>query len=257
MSTQPVQLLEQIVKQFEDSSREKDVFFQYILATKLASNIKCLREQAITDHLLDGGKATAEYNEALVGIETENTYRLHQSKKELLASYQKYNESTRTRRYSVDFDSSPADLVEKFNSEDLISKEKVESDSVQQLRKRLLGKKQDATSTGASSDKESVEKQIQVQDELQQELLADMTQLVGSLKQGAIAFQSALQEDSTVLKATEIGLQATSKSLSALGTKLKKYNRTRVGFFFYMGCALFILLSFLATYLIIRIFPTM
>lgn len=248
--------LNQLFKNFEDSTKDSDAFFKYIMSIKLAGNLKCLREQAVMDQLLNSDESikfvdSEDFND----LEYKCTNLLHRYKKDLLEAYRDFNKTAKTRCHDVGFDrTSFQKLDEMIESKETSVLQDEDSDSVQQLRNRLLKK----SSTGDNmSHEKSYEKQMQVHKGLQHELISDMTRLVGSLKEGATAFQDALQEDSTVLKATEIGLQVTSKSLSLLGTKLKKYNKTRVGFFFYAGCALFILLSFLSTYMIIRIFPSM
>lgn len=91
-----------------------------------------------------------------------------------------------------------------------------------ELRKRLLGKGQNK-GLGYETTK-SVDRQIEDQDTLQQDLIQDMSKLVGSLKQGAVAFQSALDEDKQVLGAAEIGIQVASQGLMDVSGKLRKYD---------------------------------
>ncbi|AET37999.1 SNAP receptor USE1 Ecym_2253 [Eremothecium cymbalariae DBVPG len=247
-------LRETLSKQLDIPAAGDDTFLEYVISSKLAANLDRIREEAVRQQLEDNDSDSLPlYNEQLSDLEMHNLYKLNKCRETLLEEYKEYVKSSKARRYSVDFDTS---LGEENVSTvvEAIDFPKVEDDSLQQLRKRLLGQKKEKV----DEDKpDTVDKQIQVEDDLQQELVSDMAQLVASLRQGAVAFHNALEEDSTVLKATEIGLQVTSKSLSTLGTKLKKYHKSKVGFFFYISCVLFIMLSLLVTYFIIKIFPKM
>ncbi|AGO13114.1 AaceriAFL043Cp [[Ashbya] aceris (nom. inval.)] len=237
--------------QFASLPADSDSVLDYVLASKLATNLASIREQTVARELQDGFGAD-EYDEELGTLELDTIHKLYRYRKGLINLYNEQKEAKARRRYSVDFDNADPRLDDE-TSEALRDANQLDGDddSLQQLRRRLIGGQE------GKEDSEALEKQMQVQDDVQRELVSDMAQLVTSLRRGAEAFQNALAEDSTVLRATELGLQATSQSLSTLGTKLKKYNRSRVGFFFYMGCAFFIIMSLLVTYLIIRIFPKM
>ncbi|AAS53329.2 AFL043Cp [Eremothecium gossypii ATCC 10895] len=229
---------------------DSDSVLDYVLVSKLATNLACIREQTVARELQDGS-GSEDYDKELGKLELDTLHKLYRYRKGLISLYNEQKEAKARRRYSVDFDSADPRLDEESEAIGDTGQLNGDDDSLQQLRQRLIGGQE------GKEDREALEKQMQVQDDVQRELVSDMAQLVTSLRRGAEAFQNALAEDSTVLRATELGLQATSQSLSTLGTKLKKYNRSRVGFFFYMGCAFFIIMSLLVTYLIIRIFPKM
>lgn len=103
----------------------------------------------------------------------------------------------------------------------------------------------------------SVDRQIEDQDTLQQDLIQDMSKLVGSLKQGAVAFQSALDEDKQVLGAAEIGIQVASQGLMDVSGKLRKYDKSKLSYLFYITVFIFMILGLVFTFIIIQLFPAL
>ncbi|SCU99338.1 LANO_0F01508g1_1 [Lachancea nothofagi CBS 11611] len=249
----------------EGFNSDEDPILRNVLSTKLLANLNILRKMAVESEL---------------GLRTErpsdlNSYRNNFNELECTAlmvrcvstnaikeQYAQQTELSRRKRLSVDFDSEkiPEELEKSDNSlqSSTVGSSSCPDDdeSLGDLRNRLLGNKLENHESGAGLNT-SMEKQMQVQDNLQEELINDMSQLVSGLRMGAEAFQTALNEDSTILKATELGLQATSRSLTNLGGKLKKYHNSKVGLLFYLGCILFMFLSLIVTYLVIKIFPKM
>lgn len=253
-------LKDRLESSYVEETSNVDNLLRNLLNAKLSSNLDRIRDCAVTEQLQSKESATGpliKFQEDFKDLEFRARSVQFETEKDLLSQYTRLVESLKTRRYSVDFDSAavPGAADEDLDAVDLDQKDN-EEETLGELRQRLLGKTKDGDSLN-SEVHSSVEKQMQVQDNLQEQLVHDMSQLVSSLREGAEAFQNALQEDSTVLKATEIGLQVTSKSLSSLGTKLKKYHNSKFGFFFYIGCTLAMLLGLLITYLIIKIFPKM
>ena len=138
---------------------------------------------------------------------------------------------------------------------------KVDDYELSELRRRLLGKYRHHQSSGetghAVDENESIDRQIESHDNIQQDLIKDMTKLVNSLKQGAVAFQSALDEDNQVLGAAEIGIQVASRGIADISGKLGRYDRKRLGYLFYIGAALFMFLGLIITFVIIKLFPAL
>lgn len=239
----------------------EDAALQNLLSSKTVANLTILREAAVESQLgsrEDQLGGLDNYRKEFSDLECVALTTQHQSKNALIAHYTQCIEMTKAKRLSVDFDAnsrseSPDNMESVEKRAPSISKE---DESLGELRNRLLGKRRGSSFSGSDENATS-EKQMQVHDNLQQELLKDMSQLVSGLRSGAEAFQNALEEDSTVLKAAELGLQATSRSLTSLGGKLKKYHNSKVGLLFYLGCILFMFLSLLLTYMIVKIFPKM
>lgn len=263
----PSTLKRTLKSQYTQDITEEDPYFQYLVTSKLSANLDYIRKSIVTEQLNNKARDKnylKQYQDEFMGLENETVYILNNSTKAITTDYNNWTRSVKTRRYSIDFDSSSEVGLEeieeggneKGNMKELLSgHSSAEEKSIAQLRKRLLGKRKGSVSLDA--DGSSIDKQMQVQDDLQQNLIQDISQLVTGLRQGAEAFQRALNEDSTVLQATEVGLQATSRNLSTLGGKLKKYHNSKFGFLFYIGCVLFMIFGLLITYLIVKIFPKM
>ncbi|SCU81183.1 LAFA_0C03180g1_1 [Lachancea sp. 'fantastica'] len=249
-------------------SSDEEPALKNVLSAKLCSNLDVLRKSVVNSKIegkeherdADSKGDFARFQDQFADIQYTVSMVHHSSMSALKEQYAKHMESQKPHRFSVDFDqeinSSPETQIQ---IEDVASESKnddQDDEKLAELRNRLLGKHQNHTGD-TSEPGSSMEKQIQVQNNIQEELLSDMSQLVSGLKQGAEAFQAALDDDSTVLKATELGLQATSRSLIDLGGKLKKYHNSKVGILFYLTCLLFMFISLLVTYLIIKIFPKM
>ncbi|KAM3159696.1 Protein transport protein USE1 [Lachancea thermotolerans] len=244
----------------EELSFSDDPVLQDIISTKALANLALLRKSAVESQLRapkHGSSELDDYRNAFEELECSALMTRHSSRAKLTAEHEHLMESMKSKRYSVDFDSEDTGRQEEDfeNIEKAAGPEGEEEESLGQLRSRLLGNRR-GSSSGADQSA-NTEKQMQVHNNLQEELISDMSQLVSGLKMGAEAFQNALEEDSTVLKATELGLQATSRSLTNLGGKLKKYHNSKVGLLFYLGCILFMFLSLLLTYMIVKIFPKM
>ncbi|CDO95637.1 unnamed protein product [Kluyveromyces dobzhanskii CBS 2104] len=233
---------------------EEDPLFKYLTSTKLATNLDTVRKQAIKENIDDpSSDAIDEYQKHFARLEEMVSSLNFANVTQLKQKYDTYVESQKTSRYSIDFDATPETLVGDIDNNGIISNGEAikDNDSLRDLRQRLMGKRRDSMET----EGESFDKQMQVQEDLQKELVEDMSQLVSGLKQGAEAFQNAIEHDSTVLKAAEIGLQVTSKSLSSLGSRLKKYHNEKIGFFMKLGLLSFIIIGLLVTYLVIKVFP--
>ncbi|QEU59082.1 Use1 [Kluyveromyces lactis] len=233
---------------------DEDPFYHYLISTKLATNLNTVRKLAIKNNLDDpSSDAVDRYQKNFSRLE-ESVGSISFSKaSKLQQKYDAYQESQKKRRYSVDFDATPDVPIGDEVDVDIISNVEVinDNDSLKELRQRLMGKRRGS----ADTEGESFDKQMQIQDDLQKELVEDMSQLVSGLRQGAEAFQNAIEHDSTVLKAAEIGLHVTSKSLSSLGSRLKKYHNEKIGFFMKLGLLSFIIIGLLVTYLVIKVFP--
>lgn len=242
----------------KDADDTNDPLLSYLLNTKQLGNLNVLTTDAVKRDLIGDGKRNSilQYQECHGKLEFE-CYATQQNKLSLMAKeYRACEEIQKTKRFSVDFDA-PG---EGFNTsmdggveEELLEEDNSEQEGLTELRRRLLGRRQSVSSEhGKSTDK-----QIEDQDNLQNELVQDMTKLVGSLRQGATAFQSALDEDKFVLDAAEIGVQVASRSLTDIGGKLKKYDKKKLGYLFYILATLFMVIGLLVTFIIIKLFPAM
>lgn len=218
-----------------------DTLIDFLVSSKESRNIDCRRQHAVL-----AGKSQnyeSEYSASAYEYDTK-CYRLL---KEMEAEYKKYEEGMRTRRYSQDFDAA---------QEPEPMPERQEEESTSELRKRLLGKlHEDSSDNGAQNT--SVEKQIQDHENIQQTLYEDMSKLVGSLKQGAVAFQEALEEDEKVLGAAEKGIQVASRGLVDISGKLKSYDKSKLGYIFYILTFLFMIIGLCITFIIIKLFPAL
>lgn len=238
-----------------DSCGIDDSLFGFLVNTKLATNLRCIRDKMVQKQLNNQCENHLDrYQREFANLEANTLFSLNKLARNLKEQNKPSTESTKIKRYSIDFDSLSSDELLDITKD---NERKInEDESLAQLRKRLL-KNEKNNDLQSRDEITSVNKQIQVEEGLQKELIHDMSQLVIGLRKGAEAFQNALDEDSTVLKATEIGLQVTSKNLSSLGGKLKKYHNTKLGFFFYLWCFLFLFFGLILTYIIIKIFPKM
>ncbi|EHN02458.1 Use1p [Saccharomyces cerevisiae x Saccharomyces kudriavzevii VIN7] len=171
--------------------------------------------------------------------------------------YELYQKSSKTRRYSIDLDSvhsAVTDQQAENLNEDLFRR-KEDDEAVMELRKRLLGRQHNKNL--AFEPTKSVDRQIEDQDNLQQDLIQNMSKLVGSLKQGAVAFQSALDEDKQVLGAAEIGIQVASQGLMDVSGKLRKYDKSKLSYLFYITVFIFMILGLVLTFIIVQLFPAL
>lgn len=218
-----------------------DKLIDFLVSSKEARNIECRRKHAV---LADQTQTyESEYSTSAYEYDTK-CYRLL---KEMENEYKKYEEGMKTRRYSQDFDS--PQVTEPMTTD------RQEEESTSELRRRLLGRlHEDSTQNGA---RVSVEKQIQDHENIQQTLYEDMTKLVGSLKEGAVAFQEALEEDDKVLGAAEKGIQVASRGLVDISGKLKSYDKSKLGYIFYILTFLFMIIGLCITFIIIKLFPAL
>ncbi|AJS24731.1 Use1p [Saccharomyces cerevisiae YJM1381] len=239
-----------------------DPFLSYVLSSKQLTNLNRLRRKAVTKQLgsSDDNKVSEEFlryqhtyqREAFEYLQTK-----HDAHKIMESQYEQYQSSSKTRRYSIDLDSVDAVDTEsqtEYPNEEFIDRNE-DSEAVMELRKRLLGKGQNK-GLGYETTK-SVDRQIEDQDTLQQDLIQDMSKLVGSLKQGAMAFQSALDEDKQVLGAAEIGIQVASQGLMDVSGKLRKYDKSKLSYLFYITVFIFMILGLVFTFIIIQLFPAL
>ncbi|SCU84107.1 LAME_0C08262g1_1 [Lachancea meyersii CBS 8951] len=249
---------------FQELPLVKEPVLQKVLSAKLLANLDILRKSAVESRIngddSHGKDMLSQFQNQFSGMSCTASMVQHASTLALDAQYTQHQEALKSSRLSVDFDKDatpegplPAALDQ---LESKIGPSGRNDENLTELRNRLLGKNGDKPGLVSESNS-PMEKQMQVQNNIQEELISDMSQLVSGLKQGAEAFQAALNDDSTVLKATEIGLQATSRSLHDLGGKLKRYHNSKVGLLFYLTCILFMFVSLIITYLIIKIFPKM
>ena len=237
-----------------------------------------------------------EYHSKYSELEFTTSRTKHESLRRLKAQYQHYQELVKKRRYTVNFDTAALDNPDgygeplkvdsttgndstadtsvprgsvstesitnvKTTNTDTTTGSKVDDYELSELRRRLLGKYRHHQSSGetghAVDENESIDRQIESHDNIQQDLIKDMTKLVNSLKQGAVAFQSALDEDNQVLGAAEIGIQVASRGIADISGKLGRYDRKRLGYLFYIGAALFMFLGLIITFVIIKLFPAL
>ncbi|CAI1991773.1 hypothetical protein SEUBUCD646_0G01740 [Saccharomyces eubayanus] len=239
-----------------------DPLLTYVLNSKQLTNLDRLRKKAVTKQLelSAGHKNSEEFSKYQNIYQTEAFECLqnkHDTHKIMECQYESYQRNCKTKRYSIDLDSvhaTDAYPQEEDPNGDFLERNE-DDEGVRELRKRLLGKQQ-SNNLGHDSVK-SVDRQIEDQDNLQQDLIQDMSKLVGSLKQGAVAFQSALDEDKQVLGAAEIGIQVASQGLMDVSGKLRKYDKSKLSYLFYISVFIFMILGLMLTFIIIQLFPAL
>lgn len=239
-----------------------DPFLAYLLSTKLSENLNILRT-SIVDKQLNSAESQpangnmAQYQDDYPSLAFKCSQKQYQMLDIMEKKYNDYHTMAKVRRYSVDFDAPNEGVIEPLEREYQNEKEVEESsEGIAELRKRLLGKRASDGISGVDSEK-SIERQIEDQNNLQDNLLEDMTRLVGSLKQGATAFQNALDEDKFVLSAAEIGVQVASTSLTDISGKLRKYDKKKLGYLFYITVFFVMIVGLIVTFIIITIFPAL
>lgn len=239
-----------------------DPFLAYILSSKQLANLNRLRKKAVTKQLelSSDNKNSEEFSKYQNIYQTkafECIQKKHDTRKTMEYQYELYQKSSKTRRYSIDLDSvhsAVTDQQAENLNEDLFRR-KEDDEAVMELRKRLLGRQQNKNL--AFEPTKSVDRQIEDQDNLQQDLIQNMSKLVGSLKQGAVAFQSALDEDKQVLGAAEIGIQVASQGLMDVSGKLRKYDKSKLSYLFYITVFIFMILGLVLTFIIVQLFPAL
>ncbi|GAV56385.1 hypothetical protein ZYGR_0BB01620 [Zygosaccharomyces rouxii] len=242
----------------KDMDYAGDPLLSYLLNTKHLSNLNILTTDAVKSDLkgYSRGNNILRYQECHGKLEFE-CFENQQDKLWLMAKeYRACEESQKTKRFSVDFDVPGVESNTSMDAaaeEELVREDSSDQEGLTELRRRLLGRRQ---SVGSDHGR-STDRQIEDQDNLQNELVQDMTKLVGSLRQGATAFQNALDEDKFVLDAAEIGVQVASRSLTDISGKLKKYDKKKLGYLFYVLATLFMIIGLLVTFVIIKLFPAL
>lgn len=263
--------LNEINSNFEDN---KSTFLVYLLNNKFNKNLslcknKCVEETLKKHNDTNIVKKNTQpndidlYQENLAPLEAQTSMTKFKTLQLMQEEYDKYQKQLKTRRYSVDFDQSLDLSQDSSNGEKPIEPvthsvddEEDEDDEIHQLRQRLLGKKHDKG--GITGDGTvSIDKQLQNHENIQENLIQDMSKLVTSLKDGAVAFQTALDEDERVLGAAEIGIQVASKGISNVSSKLKTYNKNKLGWVFYILATIFMIVGLIITFIIIKLFPAL
>lgn len=244
-----------------------DPFLSYLLSTKLEKNIDNLRTNILLSTIISTDNIK-EVQSDYSRIEFCTSMIQHDVLSIMERNYHKYQNETKKRRYSIDFDTQvlSTDLRDGIDLLELIPNDDGEKtgildgdESLMELRRRLLGRNSTDDGTAREIDGESIstEKQIKDNENIQQSLIEDMTKLVSSLKQGSTAFQNALDEDNNVLGAAEIGIQVASRNLTDIGGKLRSYDKTKLGYLFYISVVIFMILGLFITFMIIKVFPAL
>lgn len=233
-------------QQLKEIETITDPFLRHLLCNKLDENIIALRQRAVEN----------------LSNEQINTYQTEQSQyefpvaklkhdtiTELQEEYDKYQDELKRKQYSVNFDE--VNII--TNESDTNSHNHLTDDETELRQRLLFSNRSNKKELGATS----VDRELQMQDNLQQELISDMTKLVTSLKDGAIAFQTALDEDEKVLGAAEIGIQVASRGIKNVSHKLKQYDSQKLSWYFYICATLGMLIGLIVTFVIIKLFPAL
>ncbi|CCE65886.1 hypothetical protein TPHA_0N01050 [Tetrapisispora phaffii CBS 4417] len=253
----------------ERMESQEDPFLMYLLNNKQDKNISFLRRSKLKGDAIVNSELLKSWQLKFSKLEYASKSNKYKYLNKLQKEYNKLQEESKRRRLTVDFDSNEAvdtvrdiaeDKIESIADEGdgFTSSIEQEDEGLVQLRKRLLGGLNDGDGTNAAeSYNKTVENQIEENEGLQNGLIEDMTKLVSSLKEGATAFQNALDEDKNVLGAAEIGMQVASKSLTNVSGKLKSYDRKKLGYLFYVCVSIFMVLGLFTTFIIIKLFPAL
>lgn len=239
-------------------------FSTYLLASKASVNLACIRDSLLEGESITDPRVLQKYQLEYGQAEFEATRAQHDSLQVLRKQYTDKEKKVRTRRYSIDFDSAEAQnamketVVGSVKTGTLASAVSTSRDSeVQELRERLLGGHGRSIDAAEGVATDSVDRQITDQDNMQSDLVENMSKLVSSLKQGAVAFQGALEEDQKVLGAAEIGIQVASHGLVDVSGKLSRYDKKKLGYLFYIGAFAFMSVGLIVTFIVIRLFPAL
>lgn len=241
----------------EDMNYASDPLLSYLLNTKHLGNLNVLTTDAVKSDLKGYGRKNnilqCQERYGRLGFEC-----LERQQNELSLIKEEYKafEESQKAKVTVDFDVPGKESNTDLNDgaeEELLREDSNDEEGLTELRRRLLGKRQ---SVGSEPGK-STDRQIEDQDNLQNELVQDMTKLVGSLRHGATAFQNALDEDKFVLDAAEIGVQVASRSLTDISGKLKTYDKKKLSYLFYILATLFMIIGLLVTFVLIKLFPAL
>ena len=239
----------------KDLEQTSDTLLAYLINTKHLGNLHILRAHAVEEDLKYHGKKNSitQYQEKHRTLEFECFEQQEDKLSSLAEKYGEFQEIQKTRKFSVDFDAPNIETIKSIPGQEIIEEDNPDDAGLTELKRRLLGKR---PSQERDTEK-SAEKQIEDQDNLQNDLIHDLAKLVGSLKQGANAFQSALDEDKFVLDAAEIGVQVASRSLTNVSGKLKKYDKKKLGYLFYILTTIFMIVGLVVTFIIIKLFPAL
>ena len=239
---------------------QEDPFLMYLLSTKTSMNLNKIKETKLSSEEITNIDKVQQFQRQYGGLLFDTERVQYDSLNCLRKEYKDKEMKLRTRRYSIDFDNAPADIeaaqMERIDSIKSLHKETIaDDDSVQALRERLLGNRQTRMDQDENGVVKSVDRQIEDQDNMQDELVDNMSKLVHNLKEGAVAFQNALDEDKKVLGAAEIGIQVASRGLMDVTGKLGKYDKKKLGYMFYIFTFLFMFIGLILTFIIIKLFP--
>ncbi|KAG0670477.1 hypothetical protein C6P45_002381 [Maudiozyma exigua] len=241
---------------------QDDPFLMYLLSTKTSMNLTKIKETKLSDQDITNIDKVQQFQREYGGLIFDTERAQYDSLNRIRKEYKQKEMKLRTRRYSIDFDNAPVDVdaaqMELIDSTKSVHKETVaDDDSVQTLRERLLGNRQTRMDQDENGVIKSVDRQIEDQDNMQDELVDNMSKLVHNLKEGAMAFQNALDEDKKVLGAAEIGIQVASRGLMDVTGKLGKYDKKKLGYMFYISTFLFMFIGLILTFIIIKLFPAL
>lgn len=242
-----------------NNSAQHSSFLTHILNNKFNKNLEICRDNCVQESVTTNeGSTINEYQETLGLLEVKTSSLHHGTLQLMQEEYNKYQTQLKTRRFSVDFDQpinvNDNDADSHLQDVDNLTHE--EDYEVYQLRQRLLGMRR-THSMDQSGETTSIDKQLQNHENIQENLVQDMTKLVSSLKEGAVAFQTALDEDQKILGAAEIGIQVASKGISNVSGKLKNYDKNKLGWIFYIMTTVFMTIGLLITFVIIKLFPAL
>ncbi|CCK70891.1 SNAP receptor USE1 KNAG_0F02240 [Huiozyma naganishii CBS 8797] len=247
------------VQQWQEVETCDNDLLAFVLNSKFKSNLTQLRHDTVGRVVQEDDRAALrEYQETFPEMEFKSSCKAHQLLKDMQEQYEKYQQSQKVRTYSVDFDKVPDEAV---GARDPASVEGIEEpvegddDEIHQMRRRLLARRRSSGSDAVAE--ETFDQQLEVNENVQDNLIQDMTKLVGSLKQGAVAFQTALEEDQRVLGAAEIGIQVASKGIQDISGKLSKYDKSKLSWMFYISVTVFMILGLGITFVIIKLFPAL
>lgn len=252
-----VQLDESVIM---NETLSQDAFLTYLLSSKADVNLSRVRDKVFSTSDLSNEATIAQYQTNYSKLEFDTNKAQHDSLTILRDQYKEKEARLKTRRYSVDFDSSKNNLEILNNDIEQGSTghdSANEDNEINELRNRLLSNRRKGLESSEIDGGESMDRQIEDQDNVQGDLVENMNKLVHNLKDGAVAFQNALEEDKKVLGAAEIGIQVASRGLIDISGKLTKYDKKKLGYMFYISTFLFMFVGLIITFIIIKLFPAL
>lgn len=220
-----------------------------LVSTQELENARRRRRSAARERLAagaSGGTVSLDVGSAEFAAEFEAAGRAARAQASLEASYRAEQRRARARRFSVDLDS--------VQLEQEPAQAQVPDSDLAALRRRLLkGRSGDSPAPAEAP----LDRQLEDHEQTQQTLIEDLAKLASGLKEGAVAFQTALDEDHKVLGAAERGIQVASRGLTGIRTKLGHYDRAKLGYLFYITTLLFMVIGLVLTFIIIKLFPAL